>query len=260
MNATLVTPNPDLEVAVPSAFPAGPVTTDLTRSVQRPSFETIYRQYSIEILRFVRRLCQNRECAEELTQETFLRAFRSYDRFQNERPIVNWLMRIAKNAFLDRRRFESRRPKVILESELSDTNGLNSFIDPHGFDGNLYQRDAVVTEILHTVEALGPDQRELFRMAYVEELPFEEIAGVIGVSVACVRSRLFRIRNHIRAVLLLRQQKRTPEARDGLPSRATVGTHDPFRSPSTPTWVDDSPIGGLARNTHLRQEGSLVRQ
>lgn len=163
------------------------------------TFEKIYDRHLPRLLNFAIRLCHNREDAEDLTQEAFLRAYRAFDRFHNERPIENWLMRILQNVFFDARRRSRRRLPATNETSLAIDFTLDSIVDPvQDVDRLVAAREAEarVDEALHQVD---PDSADLLRLAYLEERPYAELAEMLGVPSPTIRSRLYRSRMKIRS-------------------------------------------------------------
>lgn len=180
----------------------------MTKNNESGCFETIYRRTYTTIYRFAKRLCRSSEDAEDVTQETFARAYRAIDSFQNDRPIENWLMRIAHNTFLDHKRKQSRRLQSIHESALSDDRGLDSVIDPAMGPHEILARSEFAPELASAMRDLDADARKLVYLAHIEQMPYVEIAQALGVRVATVRSRLHRACRKLRQIV----QMRRPEA------------------------------------------------
>lgn len=176
----------------------------MTKTHENGCFERVYRRSYSTIYRFAKRLCRSTEDAEDITQETFSRAYRAMDSFQNDRPIENWLMRIAHNAFLDLRRKQARRLQPIHESALTDDRGLESIEDPNQSPEDAILRSEMDPGLASAMRELDPDARNLILMAHVEQLPYHEIAKSLGLKVATVRSRLHRACRKLRQLVLLK--------------------------------------------------------
>jgi RNA polymerase sigma-70 factor (ECF subfamily) len=132
------------------------------------SFAEIHEQYREKVLAYLRRLTRQPALAEDLAQETFLRASRALESFRGEAKLSTWLYRIATNLYLDHRRRESSRP-----AEIRD--GLQQAEDP----------DYKAVIILHDLEGLKN----------------REIADVLDCSLDAVKIRVHRARQRLRALL-----------------------------------------------------------
>jgi RNA polymerase sigma-70 factor (ECF subfamily) len=139
--------------------------------------------------------------AEDLTQDTFVRAYRSWHTFERGTSARSWLFTIARNAFLRSREQSARRPELN-ESEIDvDVGSINA--------GNVFdelgvadpERDFFASfideEVMRAVEQLPPDFREVVVLSDIEGLNYAEIAAVIGAPIGTVKSRLFRGRRQL---------------------------------------------------------------
>ncbi len=172
------------------------------------NFESVYRRSYRSILRFAKGLCRSPEDAEDVTQETFARAYAAIESFTYDRPIENWLIRIAQNTFLDFKRKERRRPTYVQEAALADDRGLEAIIDPRPLPDRMVERSEVAAEAYAALAHLDEESRQLILMAHVEELPYSEIAERMGLKIATVRSRLHRACKKARRVADLREAQR----------------------------------------------------
>lgn len=157
------------------------------------SFETLYDQYYQPIQRYLYRLCGSAEQAEELAQETFLKAYTGLLTFRGNCSVATWLYRIARNTYLN----SLRR----LAPAKIDTDKLLAIPDTTGF-GDPVQRYATGEQrnLVEAALARLPEQhRSILLLRDVEELAYIEIADVLGISVPAVRMKLFRARNTFRA-------------------------------------------------------------
>lgn len=167
----------------------------------KPAFETVYAHHWDAIFRYLKSITRCPETAEDLAQESFMRAWRSYDLFRNAKPVEKWLMRIATNAFLDYRRRQARRVVLVSESSLDHGQGLNSFPDPVGFDEVANDRTLRYDKVYEALEQIPREYKELMRLVYEEKVPYSKIAAMQQVPVATVRSRVYRVRSYIRTVV-----------------------------------------------------------
>lgn len=158
------------------------------------SWDDIVRTYADSVYRLAYRLSGNAEDAEDLTQETFIRVFRSLDRY---RPgtFEGWLHRITTNLFLDQVR---HRSVVRMEALPEDTERVasNSAGPAALMDDKLLHPD-----LQQALDALSPDYRVAVVLCDIEGLSYEEIADLLGVKIGTVRSRIHRGRAQLRAQL-----------------------------------------------------------
>jgi RNA polymerase sigma-70 factor (ECF subfamily) len=171
------------------------------------SFESIYRRTYSTIYRFAKRLCRSSEDAEDVTQEAFARAYNAIGSFKHDRPIENWLIRIAHNTFLDLKRKERRRPQTIRESALTDDRGLDTVVDPEPTVDKFLERTELSPSVREALDQLDPESRQLIYLAHIEQMPYAEIAAHLGLKLATVRSRLHRACRRVRQNALINEQK-----------------------------------------------------
>jgi len=152
------------------------------------------------------RLSGNRTDAEDLTQEAFFRAYRSFGEFEGDRPFENWIFRIVTRLFLDLLRTRRRRVKAVsYDSPLANGSGdENLYFEMPDNGSNPEQKvlEGSFSEDLQKVlNALSPEQRLLITLADVEGVAYKEIAEILGKPVGTIRSRLHRTHKAIRARL-----------------------------------------------------------
>jgi RNA polymerase sigma-70 factor (ECF subfamily) len=155
------------------------------------------------------RLSGSRTDAEDLTQEAFVRAFRSFSDYEGDKPFENWIYRIVTRLFLDLRR--SRKRRVQTMSYDATWNGENE--DAVAFqipdetmspERDLYDR-TFSEDVERVMNLLSPEQRLLVTLADVEGMPHKDIADIIGSPVGTIRSRLHRMHKFLREQLAARQ-------------------------------------------------------
>jgi RNA polymerase sigma factor (sigma-70 family) len=166
---------------------------------QPPSWEEIVRDHSARVYRLAYRLTGNAHDAEDLTQDVFIRVFRSLHRFQPG-TFEGWLHRITTNLFLDGAR---RRQKIRFDglSEGSDDRLASAWPNPSQQldDADL---DHDVAAALH---ALAPSFRAAVVLCDIEGLTYEEISEVLDLKIGTVRSRIHRGRAQLREALAHRR-------------------------------------------------------
>ena len=161
----------------------------------RESFDAVMTTHHAEIYRYLRRVTFRSAEAEDLSQETFLRAFRAYRALPPDANVRAWLFAIATNLFRNSLRASKRRRAA---HDLVKRKGRDD-------EGDGPEREALFNEARATVEAvieaLPARQRAAFVMRKVHELPYEDIAGGLGCSVDTARAHVFQAFRKIRRSL-----------------------------------------------------------
>ncbi|ANS80400.1 RNA polymerase sigma-70 factor [Serinicoccus hydrothermalis] len=171
-----------------------------------PSWEEIVREHSPRVYRLAYRLTGDPHEAEDLTQDVFVRVFRSLDSF---RPgtFEGWLHRITTNLFLDKMRRRQRIRFDALTEELSARLPLRaSGTDPE----QVYAMTHLDGDIQEALNALPPQFRAAVVLADIEGYSYEEVAQTLGIKMGTVRSRIHRGRALLRQSLAHRRPTRGP--------------------------------------------------
>ena len=159
-----------------------------------PTWQELVRDHSAQVYRLAYRLTGNRPDAEDLTQDVFVRVFKSINTFQPG-TLEGWLHRITTNLFLDQARRRQRIRMDALSAAPDHVWGSASGPEELHLDGEL---DADVDAALR---ALSPEQRVAVVLCDIEGLSYEEIAAVLDVKLGTVRSRIARGRAALREAL-----------------------------------------------------------
>ena len=166
-----------------------------------PTWDEIVERHSDQVFRLAYRLTGNRPDAEDLTQEVFVRVFRSLETY-TPGTFAGWLHRITTNLFLD----QARRKQRIRFDALSDeaAGRLPSALPTP----DVAQLDRMFdADIEAALASLAPDFRAAVVLCDVEGLTYEEIADVLDLKLGTVRSRIHRGRAQLRAALAHRAPK-----------------------------------------------------
>lgn len=147
-------------------------------------------------------LLGDRDEALDLSQEVFLRVFRTIDRFRGQSSLRTWIYRIAVNQARNRHRFWSRRHRA-------DQVSLDEHVAAHGefLSGGESTPDRVLAQkelagrLQHALDSLPFDQRTAIVLREIDGLSYEEIAFSLGVAIGTVKSRLTRARQALRLEL-----------------------------------------------------------
>ncbi|MEU9777941.1 MULTISPECIES: RNA polymerase sigma factor SigE [Streptomyces] len=168
-----------------------------------PTWEEIVSTHSARVYRLAYRLTGNQHDAEDLTQEVFVRVFRSLSTY-TPGTFEGWLHRITTNLFLDmvrrkqRIRFDALGDDAAERLPSREPSPQQVFNDTH-FDADVQQ----------ALDTLAPEFRAAVVLCDIEGLSYEEIAATLGVKLGTVRSRIHRGRSHLRKAL----RHRSPQAR-----------------------------------------------
>jgi RNA polymerase sigma factor (sigma-70 family) len=171
-----------------------------------PSWEDVVRTHSVRVYRLAYRLTGNPHDAEDLTQEVFVRVFRSLSSY-TPGTFEGWLHRITTNLFLDMAR---RRQRIRFEGLGQDVEGRLQGGDPtpaQAFDDRHLDSD-----IQAALKDLPPEYRAAVVLCDIEGLSYEEIAATLGVKLGTVRSRIHRGRAQLRTALEHRRPRRAGTA------------------------------------------------
>ncbi|NKY21121.1 RNA polymerase sigma factor SigE [Cellulomonas denverensis] len=183
----------------------GLATTASEQDWQPPSWESIVREHSARVYRLAYRLTGNRQDAEDLTQETFIRVFRSLSSY-TPGTFEGWLHRITTNLFLDGAR-RKQRIRMDAMGEESDR-----FAAAEGLDRpeRAFEHDNLDVDIQAALDELPPDYRAAVVLCDIEGLSYEEIAVTLGIKLGTVRSRIHRARARLRVSLEHRAPRPAP--------------------------------------------------
>ncbi|MYS24994.1 RNA polymerase sigma-70 factor, ECF subfamily [Streptomyces sp. DvalAA-14] len=177
-----------------------------------PTWEEIVSTHSARVYRLAYRLTGNQHDAEDLTQEVFVRVFRSLSTY-TPGTFEGWLHRITTNLFLDmvrrrqRIRFDALGDDAAERLPSREPSPAQHFNDTH-FDADVQQ----------ALDTLAPEFRAAVVLCDIEGLSYEEIAATLGVKLGTVRSRIHRGRSHLRKAL----EHRAPGARPAPALAATA--------------------------------------
>jgi RNA polymerase sigma-70 factor (ECF subfamily) len=192
----------DAEPDAPPAEPV-PVADGAGETWTAPSWDEVVRTHSARVYRLAYRLTGNPHDAEDLTQEVFVRVFRSLASY-TPGTFEGWLHRITTNLFLDQVR---RKARIRFDALPDDAERL-----PSGERGpaQLYDDTHFDADVQAALDALPPDFRAAVVLCDLEGLSYEEIAATLGVKIGTIRSRIHRGRSQLRAALAHRAPAAEP--------------------------------------------------
>ena len=147
------------------------------------AFTTIVDRHAAACTRFATRMLGNREDAEDVTQETFLRAYRSLARYEERQAFRTWLFQILINRCRTAAARRERRHRMFL---VDDNAIASASVRPAAESSDLR------AELQRVIDALDPDHREAFLLKHVEQLSYDEMAAATGVGVSALKMRVKR--------------------------------------------------------------------
>jgi len=182
--------------------PGEPALVRAAQQGDAAAFTDIVRRYQRAVYRVAFGLTRNAADADDLAQETFVRAWRALDRFRPDEPLYPWLSRIAINLSYSLFRRRKRRPETSIEPLIEAGRQWAGSEDPER-DVAERERDAKIAE---SFAELKEDHRAVLVLRVVEGLSYDEIARTLNVPVGTVMSRLSRARSELRAGLVSRTE------------------------------------------------------
>lgn len=165
------------------------------------AFEGLYRRYSRDVYSLAFRMLRSQADAEEVTQETFLSAYRSLNRFRFDSAFSTWLYRIAMRRITDWLRKHSKRRAATVSGESDYV--FETLPDPHQ-DGNPRERAAQEEQqkrLEALISLLDERHRMILLLRYIHEQSYEEIAQILGCRLGTVKSRLNRAHAMLQQVM-----------------------------------------------------------
>ena len=168
------------------------------------AFDELVNRYQNRLLNFVYRTTGDRERAEDLVQEVFVRVYRHIHRFDRSRKFSTWIYTIASNLAKNELRNRSRNPLVLFQTirrNWEDDDRPLQFEDPGSRPDDLYRKRHLKEMIDKAVEQLPEHHREVFVLREMEGKTYEEISEVTGVNLGTVKSRLNRARNNFAQII-----------------------------------------------------------
>jgi RNA polymerase sigma-70 factor (ECF subfamily) len=167
------------------------------------AFGELVRRYEGKIFRLAQHVTQNREDAEDVLQETFMKAYEHLDQFKGDSKFYTWIVRIAVNQALMKLRRRKTDKSVSLD-ETIDTGEDTVTREIAAWDESpeqQFSREELGGILDTAIQSLEPPYRSVFVLRDMEELSTEETAEALGLSVPAVKSRLLRARLQLREKL-----------------------------------------------------------
>jgi len=159
------------------------------------AFQELVNQYKDGVYRFLRRFLNRPDLVEDVFQETFLQLYVSRDKFDPSKPLRPWLFTIAANKARDALRRRQRSDATNLTSmfdsdECSIDDALNTLDQDEHMPYDDLIRDETAAAVKRVIAHMPARLREILILAYFQKFPYAEIAGILGIPVGTVKSRL----------------------------------------------------------------------
>ncbi len=170
------------------------------RSGDGAAFTQLVNRYSRKVFRLAKHITQNNEDAEDVLQDTFLKAYEHLGEFQEQSKFYTWIVRITVNESLMKLR-KRRAGRIVSLDEPVDTGEEMIAREIAVWDENpeqRYSREEMHEILAQAVDGLAPIFRTVFVLRDIDELSTEETASALGISVPAVKSRLLRARLQLR--------------------------------------------------------------
>jgi len=174
-----------------------------------PTWDEIVREHSARVYRLAFRLTGNRHDAEDLTQEVFVRVFRSLNSY-TPGTFEGWLHRITTNLFLDQVR---RKQRIRFDSLPDDAADRLPGGDPG--PERVWEHNNLDYDVQAALDSLAPDFRAAVVLCDIEGLSYEEIAATLDIKLGTVRSRIHRGRTQLREALNHLDTRQPDSVREG---------------------------------------------
>lgn len=171
----------------------------LVKKGDQSAFEEIVGYYQNKVFAICYRMIGNRQEAEDIAQEAFIRAYLNIQSFDEDRKFSTWLYRIATNLTIDRIR--KKKPDYYLDAEVKGTDGLNLYAQlpmeqalPEEEVESLEMQSYIQNEIMQ----LPAKYRSIIALRFIDELSLKEISEVLEIPVGTVKTRIHRGREALR--------------------------------------------------------------
>ena len=211
-------PEGDLSASEPVEIHPDVALVERAKAGDQAAFETLVKQYERQIFRTALHITQNREDAEDITQDVFVKAFTKLDQFQGNSKFSTWLVRIAVNESLMRLRKRKTSKTVSMDQDVETGEGSipRDFAEWRPNPEQNYNQAELAEILRKTIAGLPPGFRTVFTLRDIENLSTEETAEALGLSVPTVKSRLLRARLQLRERLSRYFRKTNEGAREAM--------------------------------------------
>jgi RNA polymerase sigma-70 factor, ECF subfamily len=176
---------------------AQPTDEDLMVAYQQGevrAFEVLLTKHRKPIFNFILRFVGDKETAEDVLQETFMRVIRGAETYKRQAKFTTWVYTIARNLCVDMSRRRKHRKHASLDAPIGSDDNAGTLLDVVPSADMSSERQTINkqlhAEMQRAIDALQEDQREVFVLREFMDMPFKEIAEVVGVSENTIKSRM----------------------------------------------------------------------
>jgi RNA polymerase sigma-70 factor (ECF subfamily) len=170
-----------------------------SKNGDKEAFDILVQRYRASLFRFVYHSLHNREDAEDISQETFVKAYFSLSQLRDNSYFKNWLFKIALNLVRDSKRAEKRNPIISLDS-YSEGNDALADLEEENINAPDEESELLI-RLRKEIASLPSDLREVIILRDLQGFSYEEIAKIVGCPLGTVKSRLFYARQILREKL-----------------------------------------------------------
>lgn len=158
------------------------------------AFRRIMESHQEKIFYLTYDMTGNRQDAEDLSQEVFLKAYHALKKFRGDAKLSSWLYRIAVNTCIDKKRKKKEMPAYISENQNDDGSDFFQYSDNSTASDPEYQTESGLMQknIQKALHKLSPRERSVFVLRHYNDLQFNEISNILNLSIGTVKSLIFR--------------------------------------------------------------------
>ncbi|MCC5857418.1 MAG: RNA polymerase sigma factor RpoE [Ectothiorhodospiraceae bacterium] len=180
---------------------AAPSDQELVTRVQageKAAFDLLVRKYQHKLIKMISRYVNDPSEAQDVAQETFIKAYRALPNFRGDSSFYTWIYRIGANTAKNYLVAQGRRPPGSdIDAQDAEQYAAESSLRETDTPEGLAQRDEIERTVFDAIEALPDDLRTAITLRELDGLSYEEIAQAMDCPVGTVRSRIFRAREAI---------------------------------------------------------------
>jgi len=174
----------------------------MSSTVSKQDFAQLVRQHARQVIDFTARLLPDRQDAEEVAQDVFVKAYQQLDTFRGEASLLTWLQRIAYHEALDRLR--RRRPHTV---DIDGPAALREFASLAADDELSTGREERILLLEEAVSDLPPNDQLLLHLYYYDDRPLRDIAYIMDADCNALGVRLHRIRKKLQTMIKQREDE-----------------------------------------------------
>ncbi len=170
------------------------IITKIIKNRDSDSYAQLIRKYQSSVFTFCLRILKNREEAEEVAQDVFIKCFKELNKLKDYAKFKGWVMRIAYTTSIDRKRIKQMN-KTSIDSSHEEL--LIEHYSPYDAT-NIVNRKEILK---FCIDKLDKDQGIIINLYYLEDLSINEISEITGMTNSNIKVKLFRARNNLRSII-----------------------------------------------------------